>query len=135
MSITARRDGEFSVCAYTGCWEGRTELVEARGRLLWAQDSATFSTRPEGGFEAWHVPAMLVFGVTTYLGFFSMMKANEVGTTGQVSVIGYCVPLFGVIGGVLVFGDAVTAALVIGGLMILVSVTLIGLGSGRRPST
>ena len=90
---------------------------------------------PDGGFEAWHVPAMLVFGVTTYLGFFSMMKANEVGTTGQVSVIGYCVPLFGVIGGVLVFGDAVTAALVIGGLMILVSVTLIGLGSGRRPST
>ncbi len=87
---------------------------------------------PDGGFEAWHIPTMLAFGVTTYLGFFSMMKANEVGTTGQVSVIGYCVPLFGVIGGVLVFGDAVTAALIIGGLLILVSVTLIGMGSGRR---
>lgn len=89
---------------------------------------------PDGGFAGWHVPAMLAFGVTTYLGFFSMMKANEIGTTGQVSVIGYCVPLFGVIGGVAVFGDAVTGALVAGGLLILVSVTLIGLGSSARPA-
>ena len=52
MSITAKRDGSFSVCAYTGCWEGKTDLVEARGRLLWAADGAPFSTKPEGGFEA-----------------------------------------------------------------------------------
>ncbi|MEM7286277.1 MAG: DMT family transporter [Actinomycetota bacterium] len=87
---------------------------------------------PEGGFASWHIPAMAAFGVTTYFGFFSMMKANEIGTTGQVSVIGYCVPLFGVVGGVAVFGDAVTAALVGGGLMIVVSVALIGAGSGGR---
>lgn len=89
---------------------------------------------PQDGFAAWHLPAMALFGVTTYLGFFSMMKANEIGTTGQVSVIGYCVPLFGVVGGVAVFGDAVTAALIAGGLLIVVSVTLIGLGSSARPS-
>ena len=84
---------------------------------------------PAGGFASWHLPAMALFGVTSYLGFFSMMKANEIGTTGQVSVIGYCVPLFGVVGGVAVFGDAVTAALIAGGLLIVVSVTLIGMGS------
>ena len=65
-------------------------------------------------------------------GFFSMMKANEIGTTGQVSVIGYCVPLFGVVGGVAVFGDPVTAALIGGGLLIVISVALIGTGSSRR---
>ena len=52
MSITARRDGVISVCAYSGCWEGETDLVEADGRLLWAADGAGFSTRHEGGFEA-----------------------------------------------------------------------------------
>lgn len=90
---------------------------------------------PDGGFEGWHLPAMALFGVMTYLGFFSMMKANEVGTTGQVSVIGYCVPLFGVVGGVLVFGDAVTAALIGGGLLVVVSVALIGMGSSAQPAS
>lgn len=52
MSITARRDGVFSVCAYTGCWEGESNLVEANGRLVWAADGAGFSTQPDGGFEA-----------------------------------------------------------------------------------
>ncbi len=48
MSITARRDGAFSVCAYTGCWEGTTEVADIAGRLLWAADEAPFSTRPDG---------------------------------------------------------------------------------------
>lgn len=56
MSITASRDGAFSVCAYTGCWEGKTTVVEigapAVARLLWAADSVGFSSQPEGGFEA-----------------------------------------------------------------------------------
>ena len=50
MSITARRSGEFSVCAYTGCWEGRTEVADIAGRLVWSADGAAFSTRD--GFEA-----------------------------------------------------------------------------------
>lgn len=51
MAITAARDGAFSVCAYTGCWEGRTEVADIAGRLVWAADGTAFSTRPEG-FEA-----------------------------------------------------------------------------------
>ena len=52
MSITASRDGAFSVCAYTGCWEGKADLINQAGRLLWSGDKAPFSTKPEGGFEA-----------------------------------------------------------------------------------
>lgn len=51
MAITARRSGEFSVCAYTGCWEGKTKVADIAGRLVWAADKAPFSTQPEG-FEA-----------------------------------------------------------------------------------
>ncbi|MFK7918287.1 MAG: DMT family transporter [Ilumatobacter sp.] len=84
---------------------------------------------PEGGYETWHLVALAAFGVSSYLGFRSMLIANEVGTTGQVSVIGYCIPLFGVIGGIVVFGDEPTISLVIGGVLILVSVWVIALGS------
>lgn len=84
---------------------------------------------PPQGFETWHLVAMGLFGLTTYLGFLSMLKANEVGTTGQVSVIGYCVPLFGVVGGVAIFDDAITGSLVVGGLLIVVAVGAIAAGS------
>ena len=42
---------------------------------------------------------LFAFGLITYLSFLSILKANEIGTTGQVSVIGYFLPLFGVVGG------------------------------------
>ncbi|MEX6633296.1 hypothetical protein [Hyphococcus lacteus] len=48
MSISARRDGGFSVCAYTGCWEGQAEVHDLKGRLLWAANEAPFSTNPDG---------------------------------------------------------------------------------------
>lgn len=90
---------------------------------------------PKGGYEAWHLLAMFGFGVSTYFGFRSMLIANQIGTTGQVSVIGYCVPLFGVVGGIVVFGDTPTLSLVLGGLLILVSVWLIAVGSRPRSAS
>ncbi|WP_425408027.1 hypothetical protein [Hyphococcus sp.] len=48
MSVTAARNGAFSVCAYTGCWEGEAEVKEASGRLLWVANDVPFSTRPDG---------------------------------------------------------------------------------------
>lgn len=48
MAISASRSGEFAVCAYTGCWEGKTVLAETSGRLLWAADDLPFSTQPDG---------------------------------------------------------------------------------------
>ncbi len=44
MGISARGDGRFSICAYTGCWEGKTRPINAAGRLLWVADDVAFST-------------------------------------------------------------------------------------------
>ncbi len=52
MAIAARRDGRFSVCAYTGCWDGEANIGEIGGRILWAADDVPFSSPPEGGFKA-----------------------------------------------------------------------------------
>ncbi|GJL91906.1 hypothetical protein [Hyphococcus sp.] len=50
MAISARRSGEFSVCAYTGCWEGKADVADIAGRLVWASDGAAFSTNPDDFF-------------------------------------------------------------------------------------
>ena len=89
---------------------------------------------PDGGWERWHVIALLGLGAVTLFGFGAMLKANEIGTTGQVSVIGYLVPVVGVVGGVLVFNDAVTTSVVLGGLLIFGSISLIAIGSKSRHS-
>lgn len=52
MAISARADGEFSVCAYSGCWEGKAKPANIAGRLLWAADDVPFSSPPDGGFTA-----------------------------------------------------------------------------------
>jgi hypothetical protein len=52
MDIWARTDGVFSVCAYTGCWEGKAKVSDTAGRLVWAADAVPFSTRPDGEFTA-----------------------------------------------------------------------------------
>ena len=40
----SQRNGRFSVCAYSGCWEGAGAVTQNRGRLLWAADRAPFSS-------------------------------------------------------------------------------------------
>ncbi len=52
MAISARRDGAFAVCAYSGCWEGKAAVVDIGGRLVWAADDVPFSSPPDGGFTA-----------------------------------------------------------------------------------
>ncbi len=89
---------------------------------------------PPQGFAAWHLAVLLLFGLTTYLGFLSMLKANEIGTTGQVSVIGYCIPVFGVVGGLVFFGDLFTTSLAFGGLLIVLAVAVIARGSATGPA-
>ena len=44
MAIAARADGRFTICAYTGCWEGETKMANVGGRLLWAADGVPFTT-------------------------------------------------------------------------------------------
>lgn len=97
--------------------------------VLWAIIGRPFS--PAGGIELWHGAIMLPFGVSGFFGFLSMLKANEIGTTGQVSVIGYMIPVIGVVGGAVAFGDAVTASIIAGGGLILASSAVIAKGSQK----
>ncbi|MEM8773124.1 MAG: hypothetical protein AAGD92_15870 [Pseudomonadota bacterium] len=47
MAIEAKANGDFAICAYTGCWEGRAAPVRAKGRALWIADDVPFSTNDE----------------------------------------------------------------------------------------
>jgi drug/metabolite transporter (DMT)-like permease len=87
------------------------------------------ATKPEGGFASWHIPMLLVFGLVTYISFLSILKANQIGTTGQVSVIGYFLPLFGVVGGAMFFGEELGATVLFGGVLIILAMTAIARGS------
>ena len=42
------------------------------------------ASKPDDGFASWHIPMLFAFGLITYLSFLSILKANEIGTTGQV---------------------------------------------------
>ena len=52
MSVSMSAAGGFSVCAYTGCWEGAGPPLRLDGRLLWTGDGLPFSTSPDGGMKA-----------------------------------------------------------------------------------
>ncbi|MEE2692964.1 MAG: hypothetical protein VX640_15635 [Pseudomonadota bacterium] len=52
MSVSMTTAGAFSVCAYTGCWEGDSAPVSRQGRLLWTGDGLPFSTSQDGGMQA-----------------------------------------------------------------------------------
>ena len=100
---------------------GTTALIVTYGFSL--------DTKPDGGLASWHIPMLLVFGLITYLSFLSILKANEIGTTGQVSVIGYFLPLFGVIGGAIFFKEDLDVEVLVGGALILIAMTAIARGS------
>lgn len=82
---------------------------------------------PVGGFEAWHVLGLASIGtLASFIGFRMVMRANEIGTAGQVSTIGYLLPVVGVGGGALAFDEPVTTSVLAGGALILAGVLVIG---------
>jgi drug/metabolite transporter (DMT)-like permease len=87
---------------------------------------------PTGGFRAWQVLALVAIGsFASFFGFRLIMKANEVGTTGQVSLVGYLLPVVGVGGGAIFFEERVTASVVFGGALILAGVLITGRSGGK----
>ncbi len=85
---------------------------------------------PADGFAGGDIPIMVTIGVFgSYLGFRSIMLANERGTTGQVAVVPYLLSLIGVTGGIVFFDEKLTPWIVAGGALILVGVTLGGRAS------
>ena len=90
---------------------------------------------PTGEVEAWHVLGIVAIGVVaSYGGFRSIMRANELGTTGQVSVVGYLLPLMGVVGGIVFFGERLTGGVLAGGTLIVLAVGLIARASATPVS-
>lgn len=51
MDVWLSADGRFSICAYTGCWEGDGVVTNTAGRSLWVADDIEFSSG-SGGFSA-----------------------------------------------------------------------------------
>ena len=48
MDIWASADGQISVCAYSGCWEGKGTKTASAGRLLWTADGIPFVSAVDG---------------------------------------------------------------------------------------
>ncbi len=87
---------------------------------------------PSPGWEVWHFLAMTAIGaVASYGGFRLIMKANETGTTGEVSIVGYVVPVVGVVGGVLFLAEQPTLFTLVGGVFILGGIAMVGRASGK----
>lgn len=47
MSIAFNDDGEMYLCMYSGCWEGRGQVMQTAGFLSIAGADLTWSTDPE----------------------------------------------------------------------------------------
>ncbi len=71
--------------------------------------------------------------VASYLGFRSMMLANQRGTTGQVSMLAYLMPLVGVVGGVVFLHEDFTFAIAAGAALILAGIGIGGRASAPTP--
>ncbi len=90
------------------------------------------SLAPIGGWVGPQLVGIAVIGcIASYGGFRAIMFANQLGTTGQVSVVGYIVPLVGVAGGLLFLRESLTPNTVLGGSLILLGVALVGRASGK----
>lgn len=88
---------------------------------------------PPGGWETWQLAAMVSIGaVASFGGFAAIMRANQLGTTGQVSVVGYIIPIVGVSGGALFLSESITIFTALGGLLILTGVGVVGRASAGR---
>lgn len=46
MDVTLSTNGDVSICAYSGCWNGSARVTEADGRRLWTAESLKFSSQP-----------------------------------------------------------------------------------------
>ena len=85
---------------------------------------------PDGGFAATDLLVMSLIGIVGgYGGFRAIMIANESGTTGQVAMIAYIIPLVGVTGGIVFFSERLTVWVIAGAVLILTGVMLAGRAS------
>lgn len=87
---------------------------------------------PPDGWRLWQMATAAAIGVIASFGGFRMiMSATQLGTTGQVSVAAYVIPVVGVIGGALFLHEPLTPFTVGGGALILAGIGLVGGATGK----
>lgn len=87
---------------------------------------------PTGGWQTWQLVSALMIGVVASFGGFRMiMLANQLGTTGQVSLVGYVIPLVAVIGGAIFLDETLTPFTIAGAALILAGIYLVGGAVGK----
>jgi drug/metabolite transporter (DMT)-like permease len=98
------------------------------GAAVVAVAAASLAGHPPWGLGADSVELGIlgVMGVGTILTYVTSLKASELAPASRVGLMGYLVPVVGVVGGVLIFNEALTANLALGGLLVLAGVTLVG---------
>lgn len=79
---------------------------------------------------AGEIALLVAMGVGGLLTFYSSLKANELNPASRAGLMGYLVPLVGVLGGVLLFSEPLTVSLLFGGAAIIAGVALVG-GANR----
>jgi drug/metabolite transporter (DMT)-like permease len=85
---------------------------------------------PAGGFTGLQGIAILAIGIIGgYGGFRMILKANQIGTTGQVSMVAYVLPVIGVMGGRILFDEPFTTGILLGGVLILSGIAVAGRAS------
>ncbi|MCP4965435.1 MAG: DMT family transporter [bacterium] len=88
---------------------------------------------PEGGFAGNDLLIMAVIGVgASYAGVRTLLLANQRGTTGQVAMVAYLIPLVGVGGGIIFLDERLTPWIVVGGGLILAGIALGGRASSAQ---
>lgn len=88
---------------------------------------------PVGGFQAWELGMIVLIGTAgSYGGFRAIMAANETGTTGEVSVVSYLIPVIGVSGGVFFLDEEIGVSAVIGGLLIVAGVAAVNRATSAK---
>jgi drug/metabolite transporter (DMT)-like permease len=90
--------------------------------------AASLTGHPLWNFEAGSLELGLlgVMGAGTILTYVTSLKASELAPASRVGLMGYLIPVVGVVGGVVIFNESLTANLALGGLLILAGVTLVG---------
>ncbi|HUO46389.1 MAG TPA: DMT family transporter [Acidimicrobiia bacterium] len=73
--------------------------------------------------QLWLLAGMGAAGVATFLG---SLKANEINPASRAGLMGYVVPLVGVLGGVLLFKETLSFSLLGGGALVIAGVALVG---------
>ncbi|MGH8874521.1 MAG: DMT family transporter [Acidimicrobiia bacterium] len=100
--------------------------------LAWVVALPVLRLPEVAGVDTWAAIVYLALA-STIIPFASFLWAVQLTTATKASLVGYLVPLVGVVGGVLVLSEQVTGWMLVGGWLILAGVVMVDRVDRRRP--